>query len=225
MADWPPDPGLSGEHPAHGPFLFPAALPDWRAWLELHHAARTRLLLVLPRPGSGLPGLTIAEAADEALCWGWTDGRPAALDSLRWALTMTPRPVRQPWSEAARNRAEALAAAGRMSAAGLATIEAARRDGAWTGLAAVEALRLPVDLLRPLAADPAAAAAWAALPVAARDSLLHWVQDAPRQSVRAERVRRVVSGLKGGNPPRIGPDPSAAGPSEPSRGRRPSRRR
>jgi uncharacterized protein YdeI (YjbR/CyaY-like superfamily) len=201
MPEWPPEPGDAGEHPANGRYLFPDGLPAWREWLSVHHASERRVLLVLPRPQSGLAGIALAEAADEALCWGWIDSRPAALDALRWALEMAPRPARIPWSEPLRKRAESLVASGRMTAVGLAGIEAARRDGSWTGVAASEAHSLPVDLLRPLTNDPAAAAGWAAWPEQTRRTLLHWVQDSARQSVRADRVRRLVAGAKTGRPP------------------------
>ena len=204
MTVWPPEPGSSGEHPEGGLFIFPEDLPSWRAWLAVHHATQVRVWVILPRPKSGLAGISLADAADEAMCWGWIDSRPASLDTLRWALAMTPRPVRMQWSEPSRARAEALRVAGRMTEVGQRVIDAARRDGSWTGVAASEALTLPVDLLRPLTKDPAAAAGWAALPENTRITLLHWVQDSPRQSVRAERVKRVVAGVKAGNPPNIG---------------------
>lgn len=201
MAGWPPEPGETGTHADGSPFVFPRDIAEWRGWLERSHAGERQVWLILPKPGSGLAGISLAEAADEALCWGWIDSRPSALDDSRRALRMSPRPPRSAWSEPARKRVAALQAAGRMTPAGLAVVEAARRDGSWTGIAAAEALNLPVDLLRPLSADPAAAAGWAAFPKDTRAMLQNWVQDSPRQSVRAERVKRVVAGAKAGRSP------------------------
>jgi uncharacterized protein YdeI (YjbR/CyaY-like superfamily) len=63
----------------------------WRAWLVANHARRGGVWLVLDRKGSGLPYLPVAEAVEEALCFGWVDSRPAKRDVQRSMLLMSPR--------------------------------------------------------------------------------------------------------------------------------------
>ncbi|MEI6162145.1 MAG: hypothetical protein WCP77_20100, partial [Roseococcus sp.] len=63
----------------------------WRAWLTAHHSQAESIWLVLNRRGSGLPHLPAAEAAEEALCFGWIDSRPAKLDAQRSLLLVSPR--------------------------------------------------------------------------------------------------------------------------------------
>jgi uncharacterized protein YdeI (YjbR/CyaY-like superfamily) len=196
VSAWPPDPGDAGDHPSGGRFVFPADLASWRAWLEAHHDRERQVWLILPKKGVGLPGLALAEAVDEALCWGWTDSRPGTVDELRWALAVMPRQPGSVWSPVNRRKVETLLAAGRIAPPGLATIEAARRDGSWSRLGASDALELPVDLVKALARDPAASEGWRAFPPLQRERMLAWILDSRRPSMRAARIRDVVAGAR-----------------------------
>jgi uncharacterized protein YdeI (YjbR/CyaY-like superfamily) len=83
-------------------------------------------------------------------------------------------------------------AAGRMTPAGLAKVEAAKRDGSWSSLDAVEALVVPSDLAAALDAAPPARAHFDAFPPSARKMILHWVLTAKRPETRARRIAEVV---------------------------------
>ena len=47
---------------------------DWRAWLEAHHAIAQGVWLVHYKKHSGKPCLSLEDAVEEALCFGWIDG-------------------------------------------------------------------------------------------------------------------------------------------------------
>jgi uncharacterized protein YdeI (YjbR/CyaY-like superfamily) len=51
---------------------------DWRAWLEAHTAEATHLWVGFHKRGSHEAGITWPESVDEALCFGWIDGRRLA---------------------------------------------------------------------------------------------------------------------------------------------------
>lgn len=129
----------------------------WRAWLVANHAQAASIWLVLNRKGSGLPHLPAAEAAEEALCFGWIDSRPAKLDARRSLLLVSPRKPGSAWSGVNKARVERLLAAGLMAPAGLAAIERAKADGSWTRLDGASALTEPPELLAALT-GPALAA-------------------------------------------------------------------
>jgi uncharacterized protein YdeI (YjbR/CyaY-like superfamily) len=80
----------------------------------------------------GLGSVTISEALDVALCYGWIDGQRKALDGGWYLQKYTPRRPRSNWSRINVDKAEALIAAGRMRQPGMAAIEAAKADGRWT---------------------------------------------------------------------------------------------
>ena len=50
------------------------------AWMEANHARETEIWLKIHKKGSGLASVSIAQALDVALCWGWIDGIRKAFD-------------------------------------------------------------------------------------------------------------------------------------------------
>src|SRR3989337_1232966 len=104
---------------------------EWRKWLERHHAKETEAWVLRYKKDSGKPSVTYEEALDEALCYGWIDGRMKGVDAEKSAVRFSPRKVRSRWSKVNKDKAERLISEGKMTAAGLAKIEEARQSGAW----------------------------------------------------------------------------------------------
>jgi uncharacterized protein YdeI (YjbR/CyaY-like superfamily) len=99
---------------------------DFREWLERNHDSAEELLLGLHKKSSGLPSITLREAQDEALCFGWIDGVARSIDQSSWAIRFTPRRPGGVWSAVNIKAAHELIASGRMTSAGLAEFE--KRD-------------------------------------------------------------------------------------------------
>jgi uncharacterized protein YdeI (YjbR/CyaY-like superfamily) len=75
-----------------------------------------------------------------------------------------------------------------MTSAGQAKIDAAKRDGTWTKLDAVENLEVPDDLARALASLPPAAENFAAFPRSAKRGILEWIAQARQPATRTKRI-------------------------------------
>ena len=103
----------------------------WDAWLAQHHGRREGVWLKIARLRSGAASLTNDEAVDVGLCWGWISGHRRGLDDTWFLQRYTPRRPRSNWSAVNVAKVEALLAAGRMRAPGLAEVEAAKADGRW----------------------------------------------------------------------------------------------
>ena len=159
----------------------------WRTWLEAHHASATGAWLVTWRKGHG-PVLDYGEAVEEALCFGWVDSTGGRVDERRTKLYFAPRKSRSVWSRSNKERVERLIAAGLMRPAGLAAIERAKANGAWTALDEIEQGIVPGDLAAALEARPPAAERFDAFPWSARRAILIWVADGRRPETRAARV-------------------------------------
>lgn len=171
---------------------------EWAAWLADKHDTAPGVWLRIAKAGAA-PSVSYSDALDEALCFGWIDGQKGAVDEAYWRQRFTPRTPRSRWSKINRDRAEALIAAGRMHAAGLRQVEAARADGRWA--AAYEGQKtatVPADLQQALDADPAAAAFFATLNGQNRYAILYRVQDAKRPATRAARIEKFVDMLARG---------------------------
>lgn len=174
-------------------------LPDaaaWDAWLQEHHDRETEAWLRIAKRHSGLATISIGDAGDVAICHGWIDGHRRGLDEVSFLQRYSRRRARSTWSQVNVARAEALAAAGRMRAGGIAEVEAARADGRWA--AAYEPQRtaeLPPDLAAALAADPAAGGAFARLGRSDRYALILPLLKAATPQARARSVARAIAAL------------------------------
>ncbi|MFI7004353.1 YdeI family protein [Nocardia sp. NPDC050175] len=101
----------------------------WESWLADRHDESTGVWLVIAKKGAD--GLTIGEALDVALCYGWIDSHRKGLDEQYYLQRYSPRRTKSPWSRINVGKAEALIAAGRMRPPGLLAIRAAEANGRW----------------------------------------------------------------------------------------------
>ena len=132
-------------------------------------------------------------AIDGALCHGWIDGQLNPSDENWWLIRFTPRKARSKWSEKNRIRAGELVGAGRVAAAGLAEIEAAKSDGRWDAAYAPQStVTMPDDLAAALKAEPDARAFFDSLESANRYAILYRVHEAKKPETRAARIAKFV---------------------------------
>src|SRR5258708_5724229 len=130
------------------------------AWMKANHARETELWLRIHKKGSGLPTVTLAEALDVVLCWGWIDGIRKSFDEASFLQRYTPRRARSLWSQINRDHVARLTAAGRMTPSGQRQVDAAKADGGWD--AAYAPIRMaseatvPEDLRAAIEANPQA---------------------------------------------------------------------
>jgi uncharacterized protein YdeI (YjbR/CyaY-like superfamily) len=175
----------------------------WRRWLAAHHQDRTQVWLLIHKKHVQEPSVRYDEAVEEALCWGWIDGLTNSWDERSYAVRFTPRKSGSVWSESNVERVGRMIAEGRMTPAGLALVEEAKRRGTWDQATSGRLDVTPPDLQAALAAEPAAAARWDEWPDSPRRQYNYWVLDAKRPETRerrvAEVVRRVAAGLRPGD--------------------------
>ena len=174
----------------------------WRKWLERNHASAREVWLIFARKHTGRACASYEEAVQEALCFGWIDGIKKHVDEDHYAYRFSPRRPGSRWSLINRKRAEALLAAGRMTEAGLAAIQEARRQGTWAAAKVKRPDHLSDLLGAALAGEPRAAAAWDALSPSQQRLFNLYVNEAARDETRERRVRevlaRVLAGKKAG---------------------------
>ena len=172
--------------------IHPLTREDWRAWLELHHGRSTGVWFVSFKRATGLARMSYDAAVEEALCFGWIDSKPRKLDEERTMLYFAPRRPGSGWSRPNKERVARLEAAGRMAPAGAARVEAARRDGSWEMLDAIEALEVPDDLAEALAGVPDALRQFEAFPRSAKRGILEWIAQAKTEATRRRRIEETA---------------------------------
>ena len=166
---------------------------EWRAWLEQHHATASGVWLIYYKQQSGQPRVSYAEAVEEALCFGWIDSRPNALDDERYMQFFSPRKAKSPWSKLNKQRVERLIQQGLMMPAGFAAIEAARKNGMWDAYDEIEALSMPEELRSALEANETARTYFEAFSNSTKKQLFWHVASAKRPETRAKRVELIVA--------------------------------
>lgn len=180
------------------PHVEPASRAHWRTWLAQNHTQTTGIWLVYAKKSAG-GSLTYAEAVEEALCFGWIDSVVKPVDERRWRQHFTPRKPRSTWSKVNKERLARLEAAGLIHPAGQSKIDAAKADGSWTALDAVEALIVPPDFQRALRSDPSASKNFHALTPGVRKRYLYWIASAKRPQTRAARIAKAVTLARAGS--------------------------
>lgn len=102
----------------------------FRAWLQEHGAESDGVWLRFGKKG-GPATLKASETLEEALCFGWIDGRMQSIDEGSYKKYFARRTPKSPWSEKNKALAAQLGERGLMTDSGRAAIEEAKRDGRW----------------------------------------------------------------------------------------------
>jgi uncharacterized protein YdeI (YjbR/CyaY-like superfamily) len=171
-------------------FTGPAEL---RAWLEEHHETAAELWLGFYKKATGKQTMTWSEAVDEALCFGWIDGRQQGIDDESYALRFTPRRPRSTWSVVNVRNVERLIREGRMRPAGLAAFE--RRSEERSGVYSHEqgdAARLDEESERRFRANEKAWEFFQAQPASYRRAAVWSVVSAKRAETRERRLATLI---------------------------------
>ena len=95
---------------------------DFRGWLQENHQGADEIWLAFYKKDSGKQTLTIVQAVEEALCFGWIQSRLKPLNPERFAVRFSPRRENSSWSLPNLKRARKLIEQGRMTAAGMAVL-------------------------------------------------------------------------------------------------------
>lgn len=165
---------------------------EWREWLAVNHASSKGIQLVILRKDAEMAGITYSEAVEEALCFGWIDGRADSVDAQCYKLYMSPRKPGSVWSKVNKGRIRKLIKDGSMTPVGLAKIAAAKRDGSWAQYDAIDKLQMPEDLLEQLSADPEAKRHFEAFSNSSKKIILFWIASAKREETRRKRIAETV---------------------------------
>ena len=138
---------------------------------------------------------TIADAVEEALCFGWIDSKINPIDDAFYMQVFTPRKLKSAWSALNRARVERLLAAGLMTPAGLVVIKAAKNSDTWDAWKPVEDLTIPPDLKKAIKANPEASRHWVSYSASRRKGVLYRLASAKRPDTRARYLRDIIDSM------------------------------
>jgi uncharacterized protein YdeI (YjbR/CyaY-like superfamily) len=174
----------------------------WRAWLEKNHSLKQDVWLLFYKKHTGKDWLQLAEAVEEALCFGWIDSTLRRIDDETHVIRFSPRRPQSVWSKINKDRVEKLIETGQMTHAGLEAVESAKQSGQWeAAYTSKEKPKVPKDLRHALKDN---AEAWRFFETLSNSNQLmyvHWVTSAKRETTRNRRIEKVVEQCARGEKP------------------------
>ena len=182
------DAGLSEPEP-----IFFSSPREFYDWLDEHHDGEDEVYVGYWKKHTGKPSLSWSEAVDQALCFGWIDGRLNKIDDERHMQRFTPRRPKSNWSKVNIEKVARLKEAGLMRPAGLAAFEARTEDRSGVySFEQRENAKLPAEYEQRLQAEPAAWDWWSASAPSYRKTATFWVVSAKKEETRERRLGQLI---------------------------------
>lgn len=166
----------------------------FESWMRKNHAREREVWLRIFKKNSGVGSITIEEALDVVLCWGWIDGIRKAFDERSYLQRYTPRRAKSIWSQINREHIARLTEAGRMTPHGQHEVDAAKADGRWNNAYAPMRRALdddfPSDLKNAIKANPRA---WKTFQSLGRQNLYALAFRTINMKTPAGRARKIAA--------------------------------
>lgn len=167
---------------------------QWRDWLSKHHSDQSEIWLGFYKRGVKKPCVSNNEAVEEALCFGWINGKVHKLDKTVYIQRFSPRHARSVWALSNKRRVEQLTKAGLMSEAGLKVVQQAKANGSWDAVqVATEKLSMAADIRKALQANKLAWQHFQNFTATQRRDYLWWVESAKTEATRQRRIDQLLS--------------------------------
>jgi uncharacterized protein YdeI (YjbR/CyaY-like superfamily) len=171
--------------------IFFSSPREFYDWLEEHHETEAEVYVGYYKKAAKQPTLSWSEAVDQALCFGWIDGRLNRIDDKRHMQRFTPRRLGSNWSRVNVEKVAKLKEAGLMRPAGLAAFE--KRTDAKTGVYSFERdTELAPEYDARLRANKEAADYFDSRPPWYQRTAIHLVMSAKREETRLRRLERLI---------------------------------
>lgn len=165
---------------------------EWRNWLHENHDKHTAIYLIFYKVASETESMRWEEAVKVALCYGWIDSTAKRLDEERRQQLFTPRKDKSVWSRINKNYIIDLIADELMHESGLKKIEAAKQNGSWESLDAVENLEIPEDLQIAFDKNKLAYTNYENFSKSYQKNYLYWLNQAKRVETRQNRISQII---------------------------------
>lgn len=95
---------------------------EWRGWLARYQYEKNEIWLVIRRNAAQTGWISVSDAQEEAICFGWVDSFLKPLDSEGYALRFSPRRRGSTWGRTNKNRALKMLREGKMTPSGMVTL-------------------------------------------------------------------------------------------------------
>jgi uncharacterized protein YdeI (YjbR/CyaY-like superfamily) len=166
---------------------------EWRRWLENNSLKYQEVWLVYYKKLSGKPRIPYNDAVEEALCFGWIDGKIKRINEEYYIQRFTPRRPGSRWSKYNIERVELLMKKNLMKPEGLQAYQEAldrpellydnRKDGDPA---------VPDDLLLKMSSNTMASVNFHNFTQSVRRIYIEWLNSAKRNETRMRRIDKII---------------------------------
>jgi uncharacterized protein YdeI (YjbR/CyaY-like superfamily) len=165
----------------------------WRSWLDANASSVSEAWLLVQKKSSRRPGLSLDEAVDEALCYGWIHSTLQPRDDHSYLLRFSPRRPDSVWSVKSIDRVERLEREGLMKPPGLAAVQVGKESGQWQAAINRDDLAyIPPELEAALQQTAGAMEGYQGLPESKKKQLIYWFESAKREETKQKRTVEII---------------------------------
>lgn len=169
---------------------------QWRKWLEKNYNSRDEIWLIYYKKHTKKPTIPYNDAVEEAICFGWIDGKVRSIDSERYMQRYTPRRKGSIWSLLNKKRAQKMIKQKKVTDTGLIKINEAKKNGKWQAAYSSKTKpKLPTELKRALAKDKITWKNFNQLTNNKQLQYIYWFLSAKKQETKEKRIKEIVKML------------------------------
>jgi uncharacterized protein YdeI (YjbR/CyaY-like superfamily) len=164
---------------------------DWRNWLKKNHIIKNEVWLLYYKKHTGKPTIPYDDAVEEALCFGWIDGKVKRIDDEKYKQRYTPRRLNSVWSQHNIQRVKKMIQQGKMTKIGLEKYEYALEHNTIAPLTK-DLPPTPKDLIAALKKVPIAEKNFNKAPPSTKLNYIYWINRAKHNDTRKRRIQQTV---------------------------------
>ena len=175
------------------PTFCPKSQKDWRAWLRKNHKSSQSVWLILYKKSANTPTVNWSDAVDQALCFGWIDGKRLSMSDEKFMQFFSKRKPKSTWSKINKEKVERLIQKRLMTKAGYEAIELSKQNGSWNVLDDVEDLKIPKDLEDAFKSNAGTKKVFLSTSPSIKKLLLTKLMFAKRPETRKTRIAEIIA--------------------------------
>lgn len=173
--------------------LFFTSEKAFRQWLKKYHNQKTELLVGFYKVKTGKPTLSWSQSVEQALCFGWIDGRRTSIDEDRYQIRFTPRRKTSVWSAVNIKKIEELTQKGLMHPAGLEIFSYRQESKSRIYSFENEEMKLSPVFEKLFKKNKKAWQYFQALAAGYKKASLNWVMSARQEATRLKRLNELIA--------------------------------
>ncbi len=159
---------------------------EWRRWLEQNHAGQKEAWLIYYKKHTGKPGIPYDDAVEEAICFGWIDGKVKRIDNEKHMQRFSPRRKNSLWADSNIKRAKEMIKTGRMTEPGMEMFRLHEKTRI------PQAIEMPKELEKALKADRKAWQNFQSFPASHRKHFFWMILSAKKPETADRRIKKII---------------------------------